>query len=1050
MGDSQRSGPAERDIGQALTALKKGATLLKYGRRGKPKFCPFRLSNDESVLIWYSGREEKQLKLSQVSRIIPGQRTTIFKRYPRPEKEYQSFSLIYNDRSLDLICKDKDEAEVWFVGLKALISNSGTSGWRKLRNEARESSTSADGSITRRIHQPFTPLDAGNALCQVPLESPPQTGMGKAFSDIILYTASSTSFSQIEASSYTASLPPSVSIENFMGRSSSSDNIRISSDNVRISSDNLRISSSSMVSSSSQGSFLDDFDSLGDVFIWGEGVGEGIMGGGSLGVLRSGKFDANLPKALESTVVLDVHHIACGVSHAVLVNRQGEIFSWGEESGGRLGHGVEVDVSNPKLIDRFSGMNIELVACGEYHTCAITTSGDLFTWGGGSCNSSMLGHGSEAGHWVPKRVCGPLDGMPVSYVSCGPWHTAAVLSTGSLFTFGDGTFGVLGHGDRISYSVPREVEALKGQRTLRVACSAWHTAAIVDMLESEASFDRSFSATGKLFTWGEGDKGQLGHGDKEARLIPECVVVLMDISFSKVACGHDFTVALTTTGHVYTMGSTAYGQLGCPEADGRVPVCVEGKIADNYVEDIACGSHHVAVLTSKAEIFTWGKGTNGQLGHGDYEHRKVPTLVEFMKDNQVKSVACGSNFTAAICQHKWVSGTDHSTCTGCHNPFGFRRKRHNCYNCGQVFCKVCSSRKSLKASLAPNMNKPYRVCDDCYVKLKKATEPGNMRIPRPVSRIGPQKFNEGADKETLLPKYAGLSFVNSLKRTDSDRSKGGAKQGKAESSVLPIFSGFFQPGSIHQSSTSSPILGASDKRVSASAPGSRMASRAASPVSQGCSPVGSSTLITSISVPTSPEVMAPNSKDTIDYSRQEVVQLRAEVEKLTADNKLLEFELERTRKQLKVAKVIAVDETEKSKAAKEVIKSLTAQLKEMAEELQGRNSASSKLDSRAQSSGSFRKVSDESHLTSVLSPRSESNMTVDALLTNGTSAQSEKAECVVQDEPGVYITLCSLPGGGHELKRVRFSRKRFSEGQAEKWWAENSSRVCERHNIRNQ
>lgn len=80
---------------------------------------------------------------------------TIFKRYPRPEKEYQSFSLIYNDRSLDLICKDKDEAEVWFVGLKALISNSG---WRKLRNEARESSTSVDGSTTRRLNQTFASL----------------------------------------------------------------------------------------------------------------------------------------------------------------------------------------------------------------------------------------------------------------------------------------------------------------------------------------------------------------------------------------------------------------------------------------------------------------------------------------------------------------------------------------------------------------------------------------------------------------------------------------------------------------------------------------------------------------------------------------------------------------------------------------------------------------------------------------------------------------------------------------------------------------------------
>lgn len=100
---NRASGLVERDIEQAITALKKGACLLKYGRRGKPKFCPFRLANDESALIWFSGKEEKHLKLSHVSRIISGQRTPIFQRHPRPEKEYQSFSLIYNDRSLDLV-----------------------------------------------------------------------------------------------------------------------------------------------------------------------------------------------------------------------------------------------------------------------------------------------------------------------------------------------------------------------------------------------------------------------------------------------------------------------------------------------------------------------------------------------------------------------------------------------------------------------------------------------------------------------------------------------------------------------------------------------------------------------------------------------------------------------------------------------------------------------------------------------------------------------------------------------------------------------------------
>ncbi|PWA59135.1 E3 ubiquitin-protein ligase HERC1 [Artemisia annua] len=37
----------ERNIGEDIASLKRGACLLKYGHRGKPNFCPFRLSNLE-------------------------------------------------------------------------------------------------------------------------------------------------------------------------------------------------------------------------------------------------------------------------------------------------------------------------------------------------------------------------------------------------------------------------------------------------------------------------------------------------------------------------------------------------------------------------------------------------------------------------------------------------------------------------------------------------------------------------------------------------------------------------------------------------------------------------------------------------------------------------------------------------------------------------------------------------------------------------------------------------------------------------------------------
>ncbi|KAK4479801.1 hypothetical protein RD792_015337 [Penstemon davidsonii] len=844
MADIQRPSLVERDIDQAITALKKGACLLKYGRRGKPKFCPFRLSTDESVLIWYYGKDEKQLQLRHVTKIIPGQRTPIFQRYPRPEKEYQSFSLIYNDRSLDLICKDKDEAEVWFVGLKALIARGSYS---KIKNDSRHGSTPSDSPRARRS----TPSSSFVSLFvdQGETESVSQSRLGKVFADIVSYTATTRSPQFSESVPYS---PTSLAVGT------------LDNSNVRTSgAETFRVSLSSAVSSSSQGSCNEDFNSLGDVFIWGEGIGEGVVGGGLVKFDRSSnmKIDALLPKALESTAVLDVHNIACGQRHAVLVTKQGEIFSWGEEVGGRLGHGVEADISHPKLIGSLSGKSIEMVACGQYHTCAVTFSGDFYTWGDGSLNGDLLGHGSESSHWIPKRVGRPIDGLQVSFVSCGPWHTALLTSSGQLFTFGDGTFGALGHGNRNGSSVPREVEALKGLRTVRVACGVWHTAAIVEVTTSTSSSGQSERLFGKLFTWGDGDKGRLGHGDKESRLVPECIASLIETNFTRVSCGNNITVALSTFGRVYTMGSNSHGQLGSSLTDGKNPTCIGGNIGDGYVEDVACGSHHVAILTSKAEVYTWGKGINGQLGHGDIDDRNTPTLVEFFKDKQVKSIACGSNFTAVICLHKWISSTDNSLCSDCRNPFNFRRKRHNCYNCGLVFCKACSSRKSLKASLAPTMNKPFRVCDDCYIKLQKVASSGSVhRFPLQghISRLS----SADSFKSERSSTYNAKSELN-----DNNR-------------LFPILNG---NGNTQRPSTSSRSptspFGNSKNFLSFSVPNSRLVSRSPSPVLGKSSPIRSATPFPSLMFH-----MAEATPDDVRSSNaslsQEVKTLRAQVNSL--------------------------------------------------------------------------------------------------------------------------------------------------------------------------
>ncbi|PKI77183.1 hypothetical protein CRG98_002393 [Punica granatum] len=921
--DLSRSDPVERDIEQAITALKKGAYLLKYGRRGKPKFCPFRLSNDESILIWFSGKMEKHLRLSHVSRIISGQRTPIFQRYPRPEKEYQSFSLIYSDRSLDLICKDKDEAEVWFSGLKALISRCHNRKWRtESRSDEIPSEANSPRTDTRRsspLNSPFGSnnsfqKDSGDHLrLHSPYESPPKNGFDKAFSGMALYAAPAK-----------GGFFPSDSASGSVHSLSSGGSDSVHGQMRPMAMDAFRYSLSSAVSSSSQGSGHDDGDALGDVFIWGEGTGDGVLGGGThrIGSCSGAKMDFLLPKALESAVVLDVQNIACGAKHASLVTKQGEVFSWGEESGGRLGHGVDADVPHPKLIDGLSNTNIELVACGDHHTCAVTLSGDLYTWGDGTYG--LLGHGNEVSHWVPKRVNGPLEGIHVSSISCGPWHTAVVTSSGQLFTFGDGTFGVLGHGDRRNVSIPREVESLKGLRTVRAACGVWHTAAVVEVMVGNSS--SSNCSSGKLFTWGDGDKGRLGHGDKEPKLVPTCVAALVEPNFCQVACGHSLTVALTTSGHVYTMGSPVYGQLGNPHSDGKLPTRVEGKLAKSFVEEIACGAYHVAVLTSRTEVYTWGKGANGRLGHGDSDDRNSPTLVEALKDKQVKSVACGTYFTAAICLHKWVSGIDQSMCSGCRLPFNFKRKRHNCYNCGLVFCHSCSSKKSLKASMAPNPSKPYRVCDSCYNKLRKAIET-DASSHSSISRRGSINvgLNELIDKDEKLDtrsrsQLVRFSSMESLKQTESRSSKKNKKLEFNSGRVSPVHGGGSQWGTLNISKSFNPVFGSSKKFFSASVPGSRIISRATSPISRRPSPPRSTTPTPTLGGLTSPKIVVDDAKRTNDSLSQEV-------ETLNRKAQLQDLELEKLTKQLKDAVAIAGEESAKCKAAKEVIKSLTAQVR---------------------------------------------------------------------------------------------------------------------------
>lgn len=1008
----------------ALIALKKGAQLIKYSRKGKPKFCTFRISNDETTLIWYSHGKERNLNLSSVLRIIPGQRTAVFRRYLRPEKDYLSFSLIYknSERSLDLICKDKFQAEEWFAGLKALIST----GQHCNRHSKREIPHSHEGGdFTQNSRPSCEVLEFSNSL------------YGRTSVDLI-NCKPFTNFPSSDVDSERANMQ-----------------LRMSTG------DGSRTSVSSTPSSFSQSSGPDDIESLGDVYVWGEVLSDGAFADKFVSPI-SIKNDVLTPKPLESNVVLDVHQIACGVRHFALVTRQGEVFTWGEEAGGRLGHGIHIDFSRPHLVEYFAVTNVDSVACGEYHTCSVSSSGDLYSWGDGTYNAGLLGHGSNVSHWIPKKVSGPLEGLHVLSVACGTWHSALVTSSGKLFTFGDGSFGVLGHGDRESMGYPREVQLLIGLKTIKVACGVWHTAAIVEVMsQSDANV-----VSRKLFTWGDGNENRLGHGNKETYLLPTCVSAVIDYNFHQIACGHSMTVALTTSGHVFTMGGTAHGQLGSPKVNGVLPYLVQDRLVGEFVEEISCGAYHVAVLTSRNEVFTWGCGANGRLGHGDTEDRNYPTLVEALKDKNVRSISCGSTFTASICIHKWVSGVDQSVCSGCRQAFGFTKKRHNCYNCGLVHCHACSSRKALRAALAPAPGKPHRVCDSCYAKLKASEAGGPSYFRRKTANPHhPTDIRDKVDRGDVRSSRTLLSpFIEPINYLD-------VKSLKPEMKVasFSIFQASQIPVPSQPKAAAVPIsMPYSMSAISLPPPKPAINSRNASPRLRRPSP-------TRAAAPVFFKSVIDSLKKTNEFLNEEVAKLQNQVKSLEQKFYDRDVVLQRLHKNSEESTMLAREELSKHRVARDVVKSVATQLKEISippeiyesetfkmmqheveaflntSEAQGSKFSSfpkntdlreNHVDARVTDSLSTQKINKNSLESEALQENSEiSSKSLDA----STSQSPIEKEIVELYEPGVYVTCLLLQNGAKIFKRVKFSKRRFQEQQAEAWWNANKDRLLKKY-----
>ena len=256
----------------------------------------------------------------------------------------------------------------------------------------------------------------------------------------------------------------------------------------------------------------------------------------------------------------------------------------------------------------------------------------------GSHGRGQLGHGDRIDPIGFYRNPNRIEGLGnVKDVAAGDHHSLVLLHNGDVYSFGeDYGHGKLGQGEMEDryMKTPTRIEGIGRAK----AIGAGRNNSFI-ILEN-----------GDLYSFGRNSLGALGVGDYDNRLVPTRVEGISNAV--KVDAGEAHTLILLENGDVYGMGCHMNGKLGIGgpmslvgqhhETPVKVPLSSPAK-------DIAAGSIHSLVLLENGDVYSFGNGLRGQLGHPERKNVDSPTKIEGL--GPARAVAAGSDYSMVLLEN---------------------------------------------------------------------------------------------------------------------------------------------------------------------------------------------------------------------------------------------------------------------------------------------------------------------------------------------------------------------------------------------------------------
>ncbi|XP_034502205.1 secretion-regulating guanine nucleotide exchange factor isoform X1 [Ailuropoda melanoleuca] len=381
-------------------------------------------------------------------------------------------------------------------------------------------------------------------------------------------------------------------------------------------------------------------------------------GANSYGQLGLGhKEDVFLPQQLNDFCKPEcIRRITGGGGHSAVVTDDGGLFVCGLNKDGQLGLGHTEDVLYFTACRSLLDCPIQQVACGWDFTIILTESGQVLSCGSNSFGQLGVPHGPRR-CMVPQAI--ELLSEKVVCIAAGLRHALAATASGIVFQWGT---GLASSGRRLcpgqtlppflTAKEPSRVTGLENSKATCVLAGSDHSASLTD--------------AGELYVWGSNKHGQLA---SLAAFLPMPQKIeahcFQNEKVTSVWSGWTHLVAQTETGKVFTWGRADYGQLGrkleshedwklqnqdpsrpCSGPQKSMPSslhCLTG------AAEVSCGSeHNLAVIGGTC--YSWGWNEHGMCGDGSEADIWAPKPVQALRSSLGLLVGCGAGHSLALCQ----------------------------------------------------------------------------------------------------------------------------------------------------------------------------------------------------------------------------------------------------------------------------------------------------------------------------------------------------------------------------------------------------------------